>query len=193
LSKNANKKWVNCEERFLRNWQKFGNLDPRMRNGGYSLTTCWMKRIDLCYRFWEPSYIKIDPCCMQSLLHSAACQSPLSVHQPTDHWNDLYDSWQMCGLALPQVQCTRWISSLLSTVSNATIRSRRHKADTFPWSLACWRSLQRFNSTIFVLCCYLYADWWIGIMLWTVRNSCICVCATLFSSFDKNGKLDTGL
>jgi len=74
--------------------------------------------------------------------------------------------------------------------NNALNWERRHcrqSADTCPRSLATWRSLNTFNSTVSVLWYRLYADWWIGIMLWALKKRCSCLCITLSSNLDKNG------
>ena len=82
-----------------------------------------------------------------------------------------------------------------STVSNAAVRSSRHKAETSPVSAAMKRSLYTLRTAISVLWCWRYADCWlIGINSLLSRKACSrLMCTTLSNSFERNDKFDTGL
>ena len=69
-----------------------------------------------------------------------------------------------------------WCSAatVKSTVSNAELRSRSARNDTWPMSAAAYTSDSTFKIAVSVEWHFLYADWTSGNKLFSPRNSCSC-------------------
>ena len=94
-------------------------------------------------------------------------QSVESLGAVSDYFSDMVGSRQ----SISECYAQNFESCDSNNALNWERRHCRQSADTCPRSLATWRSLHTFNSTVSVLWYRLYADWWIGIMLWALKKT----------------------